>query len=124
VDRHPAQLAEPIHLTGFKVVKQDAIKSKKPSQSELLEEKALEVLPLGGARVSDSSGMTIDRIEKAQELIGLLRFDRGRWAIQPLGIKAGTKAELSGTPPQSLKAKDDTVAVLRERASKLLRKKS
>ena len=128
MDRHPAQLAEPIHLTGFKVVKQDAIKSKKPSQSELLEEKALEVLglklPLGGARVSDSSGMTIDRIEKAQELIGLLRFDRGRWAIQPLGIKAGTKAELSGTPPQSLKAKDDTVAVLRERASKLLRKKS
>jgi len=127
-DRHPAQLAEPLHLTGFKVVKQDAIKSKKPSQSELLEEKAIEAagikLPLCGARVSDSSGMTIDRIEKAQELIGLLRFDRGRWAIQPLAIKSGSKAELSGTPPQSLKAKDDTVAVLRERASKLLRKKS
>jgi hypothetical protein len=44
--------------------------------------------------------------------------------VQPLALKLGSKAELSGTPPQSLKVKDDTVAVLRERASKLLRKKS
>ena len=127
-DRHPAQLAELVHLTSYKVMKIDSATSKKPSAGELVEEKALEIagckLPLSGARLSDASGMTIDRIEKSQELIGLLRFDRGRWAVQPLALKLGSKAELSGTPPVSLKAKDDTVAVLRERASKLLRKKS
>ncbi len=127
-DRHPAQLSEVVHITAFKVVKSEPSKSKKPSLGELVEEKAIEfggvTLPLAGSRLSDASGMTIDRIEKASELIGLLRFDRGRWAVQPLALKLGSKAELSGTPPQSLKVKDDTVAVLRERASKLLRKKS
>ncbi len=128
LDRHPAQLAEPVLLTGFKTVKIESHKSKRSSAAELVEEQALEVagtkLPLSGARLSDSSGMTIERIEKAGALIGLLRFDRGRWTVQPLAIKSGSKAELAGVPPQSLKAKDDTVAVLRERAGKLLRKKS
>jgi hypothetical protein len=68
--------------------------------------------------------MTMERIAKASALVGLLRFDRGRWSVQPLAIKIGSQVELAGVPPQSLKSKDDTVAVLRERAGKLLRKKS
>jgi hypothetical protein len=127
LDRHPAQLGELVALSSYKVIKGEPSKSKKPS-AEQLEEKQLDVaglkLPLAGARLSDGSGMTIDRIEKSSQLIGLLRFDRGQWALQPLTLQVGSAIELAGTPPQSLKAKDDTVGVLRERASKLLRKKS
>ena len=115
-------------LSGFKTAKVESLKSKRSSASELVEEQALDIsgikLPLAGARLSDSSGITIDRIEKASAMIGLIRFDRGRFTVQPLALKSGNKAELSGVPPQSLKSKDDTVAVLRERAGKLLRKKS
>jgi len=128
LDRHPAQLGELVALSSYKVIKGEASKSKRPSAAEQLEEKQLDVaglkLPLAGARLSDGSGMTIDRIEKSSQLIGLLRFDRGQWALQPLTLQVGSAIELAGTPPQSLKAKDDTVGVLRERASKLLRKKS
>jgi hypothetical protein len=128
LDRHPAQLAELFFLRDFKTVKIESHKSKRGSAAELVEEQALEVsgtkLPLSGARLSDSSGMTMERIAKASALVGLLRFDRGRWSVQPLAIKIGSQVELAGVPPQSLKSKDDTVAVLRERAGKLLRKKS
>jgi len=128
LDRHPAMIAEPVFLSSYKTVKHETHKSQRASIGETLEEQALDLsgskLPLSGARVSEYAGITLDRVAKSSAMIGLLRFDKGRWAIQPLALKQGNAAELSGTPPQTLKAKDDTVGVLRERASKLLRKKS
>ncbi|MHC5539978.1 hypothetical protein ACYOEI_17295, partial [Singulisphaera rosea] len=83
-------------------------------------------------------GATIDveartvAVRSSEAMIGLLRFDSGRWSVQPLGVR--TKGKSGGDvfvgPPEtakgtSKKKKDgDTLAILRERAGRLLRKKS
>ena len=128
LDRHPAMLAEPVFLTSYKTAKHETHKSKRASVAETIQEQALDFgsakIPLSGAHLSEYSGITLDQINKSSAMIALLRFDRGRWCVQPLALRQGNKNELGGTPPISAKSKDDTVAVLRERASKLLRKKS
>jgi hypothetical protein len=128
-ERHPVLLAEPVALTGYAVKKiGDAAKGKKnPTAAELIDDLGIELggatLPLTGTRLSAASGLTAEHIEKSQQLLGLLRFDRGRWALQPLAVAVGKGVELAGTPAASIKSKDDTVSILKERASKLLRKK-
>lgn len=98
-DRHPIQLAIPVVgpvLNG-----------------------ALGGTPLSADRVSPL--LELDDLSKATEAVGLLRWDEG-WTVQPLVIR--TKKKLLG--PERLitlarKSDATAAAVLRERASKLLR---
>lgn len=141
VDRHPVQLAEPVFLRaagGFALrpipeTAPVAAGKNKPSSAEELEGLGIDLgggvlLPIAGRRLSATTELTAQRLGKASALLGLLRFDRGRWAIQPLAI------DDAGRPGQALfiggpaaggggKSKADTVAILRERAGKLLRAK-
>ena len=61
-------------------------------------------------------------------MTGLLRFDRGLWAIQPLAVRTGSgkkqRVVISGETALESCQKDKlkTLETLSERASKLLRK--
>ncbi|MFB8791164.1 MAG: hypothetical protein U7123_20510 [Potamolinea sp.] len=76
--------------------------------------------------ITPQSELTLEAIASSCELFGLLRFDRGSWAVQPLVIKVGSKiiftgqkaAKILNNPP-----KTSTVSILQERASRLLRSK-
>lgn len=113
-DRHPIQLAEPIFLSDYKL----------DSNNNLTWQDA-EVLPVPIERMSSMSQLTVDAIANSTELFGLLRFDAGRFSVQPLAITAKKKviytgqnaAKLMKNPPKS-----STVSILQERASRLLRK--
>lgn len=128
-DRHPVQLAEPVFLEGYSVGEDDGLNLTWGESFRL---------PVATGRPLPNSGATIDvearsvAVRGSQAMIGLLRFDSGRWSVQPLGVR--TKGKSGGDyflgPPEpakgsSKKKKDgDTLAILRERAGRLLRKKS
>ncbi|MEU7000401.1 hypothetical protein [Nonomuraea sp. NPDC046570] len=123
LDRHPVRIAEPVLLEGYKKGADDT-------------------LDLGGNRLT----VDVDRIPACGPLtaklvaassacIGLVRWDGGRWLLQPLAVQTKVKQEtvevhtgdwaLGPTDPKVVKAmaKDgDAVAILRERAGRLLRK--
>ena len=107
--------------------KGSAAAKKSASAAELIDDLQIELggvtLPLTGSRLSAAAGLSRENLEKSQQLVGLLRFDRGRWGLQPLALAVGKSVEMAGTPPAVIKSKDDTVSVLRERAGKLLRGK-
>jgi hypothetical protein len=108
-DRHPVQIAEPVYLEGLKL----------PEGGEL---------PVALHRMSAASEIQAANVKGATGLAGLLRFDAGRWEFQPLavGVKGVPKATLvaGGSAFQSAGQKSDTLDLLQERASRLLRKKS
>jgi hypothetical protein len=117
LDRHPAAIATPVLLeTGF---------------------------DLGGGvtvavdddRLPAAGPLTPALAEAAQACIGLLRWDGGRWSVQPLGVQATVKkkplavhaGDWANGPTDAKAAKAEAVAgtavdVLRERAGRLLRK--
>jgi len=100
--RHPVHLAEPVHLT----------------------ERA--DLPLAVERLSDAPDLAKAVEEGASELVGLLRFDRGGWRIQPLcaRTKKGFLMNGEGIATARKKVKERPLDVLQERAGRLLRNKS
>ncbi|MFI5954427.1 hypothetical protein [Cryptosporangium sp. NPDC051539] len=122
LDRHPVAIAEPVLVEGYGTDDSS--------------------LDLGGTRLA----FDLDRLPALGPLtpalvtgstacLGLLRWDAGEWTLQPLAVQATVKRKpvpvLSGewasgpTDPKvakAVKAAGDTVAVLRERASRLLRK--
>lgn len=105
-DRHPLHLAEPVWLTG------DDLKG----------------MPIATKRVSPTSEITPAVVKGAEAAFGLLRFDAGAWALQPLAVQTGGKkpgfARAGSTiRAGSLAAKGDTLSQLQERAGRLLRPK-
>lgn len=106
-DRHPAQLAIPIRLEG-----------KVREQGGRLQMEGLSVLPVGD--------INADILRKTEGLVGLLRFDAGCWFIQPLVAKTTGKGGglIHHASGAATKIKVDRVAILKERAGKLLRVKS
>lgn len=105
-DRHPAQIAEPVFLEGSRGLDIDAER-------------------LGG--VTDFGA---DEAARSQKMVGLLRFDGGRWAVQPLAftplgkrdvLMAGSNGATQGVGGGS--GRDGALGTLRERAGKLLRAK-
>ncbi len=122
LDRHPAAIAEPVLLEGYRAT--------------------TEALDLGGVAV----GLDVDRLPAAGPLtpalvaastacLGLLRFDGGRWAIQPIAVQATVRKKEVAVhtgdwalgPTEAKAAKAEAAAgtaadVLRERAGKLLRR--
>ena len=118
-DRHPVQLAEPVCLEDFKVHDGAEPAIEMPDGAKL---------PLAWKRHSPASELKPEDVGKARCLVGLVRFDEGRWAVQPLcvelGGKGGEKFTGSGIEDALGRKKNVTLDILRERASRLLRVKS
>ena len=122
LDRHPVTIAEPVLLEGYTATEQGL----------LLGDLSLEVdherLPVAGP-------LTPALVAASTACIGLLRWDAGRWAVQPLAVQATVKKKMVAVhtadwalgPTEAKAAKAAAVAgtaveVLRERAGKLLRR--
>ncbi|MEU6728140.1 hypothetical protein ABZ917_30920 [Nonomuraea wenchangensis] len=121
LDRHPVRIAEPVLVEGYKI---DG-----------------GTLELGGSRIAldldrlpTGTPLTPELVAASSACLGLLRWD-GRWLLQPLAVQATVKKKpvtahtgdwaLGPTDPKVVKAEakaGDAVAVLRERAGRLLRK--
>jgi hypothetical protein len=119
-DRHPVQLAVPVYLDGYNVQDGD---------EPLLSWDDGTRLPVALRRLSSASELQPEQVAASTALLGLLRFDGGAWAVQPLAVRLGGKkggAEFTGSGAYEFvrKGKGETLAVLQERASRLLRKKS
>jgi hypothetical protein len=117
LDRHPLQIAEPVYLEGYKA-------DKDGTSLDLGDGVALRVAT---ERVSGISELQPEHLTGFAALFGLLRFDGGAWAVQPLAAAGPKGAVFTGSgaaePPKTGKKKP-TLAILKERASRLLRKKA
>jgi hypothetical protein len=116
-DRHPIHLAEPIFLKDYQVQSTDSL---------TLHWADRPAVPIAIERLGRLSAVTAEAIANSSELFGLLRFDAGRWAVQPLAVTVGKKTIVTGqTAAKVLKSppKTSTVGILQERASRLLRQK-
>jgi hypothetical protein len=119
-DRHPVQLAEPVYLEGYQV---------RDGEEPQLSWDDGATLAVALRRMSPASELRPEHVVGSNALFGLLRFDGGQWAVQPLAVRlAGKKGSEaftgSGAYEFVRKRQGETLAVLRERASRLLRKKS
>lgn len=115
LDRHPIQLAEPIFLEDYRV---------KKNGDELLLNWSEGTLKIASKRNSVFSGLTERAIASSKKMFGLLRYDAGSWEVQPLVVES-KKINFAGqNAPTILQKppKKSTVAILQERASRLLRK--
>ncbi|MFD0502469.1 hypothetical protein [Streptomyces chiangmaiensis] len=126
LDRHPASIAVPVFLEGYTVQQDD---------DAVLFSVAGCPVAVDTDRIPAAGPLTADAVAASSACIGLLRWDVGTFGVQPLAVettvrkravaiqagawaggttdKAGVKAEKGAT---------DAVAVLRERAGRLLRK--
>jgi hypothetical protein len=114
LDRHPVRIAEPVLVEG------------PPGEDPL---------PLTLDRLPSCGPLTRAQVAAASAVIGLVRWDGGRWLLQPIGLQATVKRKTVGihngdwangiTDPKVAKAEaaaGDAVEVLRERAGRLLRR--
>ncbi|GIH14163.1 hypothetical protein [Rugosimonospora africana] len=127
LDRHPVRIAEPVLLEGYAVTVHDG---------------GSLTLGLGGHTVSvavdrmpDCGPLTQELVAASSACLGLMRWDGGGWALSPLAVRATVKRKtvdthsgdwaLGPTDTKVVKAgakHGDAVAVLRERAGRLLRR--
>jgi hypothetical protein len=129
LDRHPAQIAEPVLLTGYRGVARSVSGGGAP---ELVLATG-SVLPIATERAVSTLDFGPDEIAFSQKIMGLLRFNAGRWALQPLALAMGGKKPevlFAGARGAAAAAggeaggRDSALGTLRERAGKLLRAKS
>lgn len=114
-NRHPALIEELIWLEGFKI----------DNNLLILDN---EQITLALERTPNTPDLPIEKLSKSKQLLGLLRFDEGMWQIQPLSMMLTVNRKpvfhTNGMfLPTKSKAKP-ALPQLRERASRLLRKKS
>lgn len=121
LDRHPVRIAEPVLLEGYTT---DGTTFDVGGEGL---EWDLDRLPACGP-------LTPELVAASTGCVGLLRWD-GRWLLQPLAVQTAVKRKpvavhtadwaTGPTDPKAVKAEakaGDVVAVLRERAGRLLRK--
>ncbi|GAK50954.1 hypothetical protein U14_02196 [Candidatus Moduliflexus flocculans] len=120
-DRHPAQIAIPIFLKDYAVAQTD-------DGAIWLDFGASGRLPVATRRICAFSELTPEVAAHSSQMFGLLRFDQQRWEIQPLGVSATVKKKnvtmFSGESAAAVlkkPPKTSTIAILQERASRLLR---
>jgi len=117
LDRHPMQIAEPLYLEGYSP-------DEHGTNLDLGDGVTLRVAL---ERISGTWQRPAEQIAGSVALCGLLRFDGGAWAVQPLAV-AGPKGAVFtyGRTDESTKTgkKKPTLVILKERASRLLRKKA
>jgi hypothetical protein len=120
--RHPVRIAEPVLLEGYTM------------DGDTLDLDG-NTLAVDLDRLPASGPLTPELVAASSACIGLLRWDDGRWLLQPLAVQATVKRKpveahngdwaLGPTDPKVVKAEakaGDAVAVLRERAGRLLRR--
>ncbi|HEY1701848.1 MAG TPA: hypothetical protein VGG75_19250 [Trebonia sp.] len=127
LDRHPAAIAVPVLLEGYTVPKN--------TSSALTFTVAGHPLAVDTDRVPAAGPLTPAAVAKSGACIGLLRWDAGAFALQPLAVEttvkkkavtvhgggwAGGTTDKAGVKAE--KAAADAATVLRERAGRLLRK--
>ena len=116
--RHPALLEELVYLAG-----NDCAIIKEGGRSTLGGKLAVDL-----HRWPDSDDIASDDIAGCKALVALLRFDGGAWSLQPVAIDKGKPLPRmvgTGLSDARKKAKgSNNLAILQERASRLLRQKS
>ncbi|MFD8746527.1 hypothetical protein [Streptomyces sp. NPDC059616] len=126
LDRHPARIAVPVFLEGYAVQKDDdTLTFTLPGGP----------LAVDTDRIPTAGPLTPEAVAASGACIGLLRWDAGTYRVQPLAVEttvrkkavavhaggwAGGTTDKAGAKAE--KAATDAVAVLRERAGRLLRK--
>ncbi|MEV0005333.1 hypothetical protein AB0H28_24025 [Micromonospora sp. NPDC050980] len=126
LQRHPAAIAEPVLVEG-RVVRDD--------DGGLMVDLDGPTIPLAADRLPAAGPLTPALLAAATTCLGLLRWDDGRWRLQPLAVRATVKRQSveahngdwarGVTDAKVAKAEarsGDAVAVLRERAGRLLRR--
>ncbi|MET9065957.1 hypothetical protein [Streptosporangium sandarakinum] len=123
LDRVPVRVAEPVLVEDYRVTKDGSF------------DLGGGVLAVDTERLPACGPLTPKLVASSTACVGLIRWDGGRWLLQPLAVQAKVKKEtvevatgdwaLGPTDPKAVKAEaraGDPVAVLRERAGRLLRK--
>ncbi|MEV4825786.1 hypothetical protein [Micromonospora sp. NPDC049274] len=126
LDRHPTGIAEPVLVEGAAIRDEDGT---------LAVEVDGERVALAVDRLPAAGPLTADLVAAASACLGLMRWDDDRWLLQPLAVRAGVKRRTvqahngdwacGVTDPKVAKEEaraGDAVAVLRERAGRLLRR--
>jgi hypothetical protein len=126
LERHPVRIAEPVFLEGYTAREEDGV---------LSFTLAGHALRIDTGRVPAAGPLTAQAVAASSACIGLLRWDDGAFLLQPLAVEGTVKRRTvavhagawAGGTTDKLGAKaeaaaTETVAVLRERAGKLLRK--
>jgi hypothetical protein len=128
LDRHPVRIAEPVLVEGYTAVADAAT--------------GAVTLDLGGRtlavatdRLPACGPLTPELVAASGSCLGLVRWDGGRWLLQPLAVQTTVKrrtvtvatADWAQGPTDAKAAKaaaaaGDAVEVLRERAGRLLRR--
>jgi hypothetical protein len=118
LDRHPVRIAEPVLIEGYTV----------GDGALVLGDHRL---PLALGRLPVAGPLTAAHLAASSACLGLLRWD-GEWRLQPTGVLTAVKKKsvavhvsdwaMGPTDPKVAKATGDAVAVLRERAGRMLRR--
>ncbi|WP_037673534.1 hypothetical protein [Streptomyces globisporus] len=126
LDRHPARIAVPVLLEGYAAERED--------DGPVTFTVAGHRLAVDTDRAPAAGPLTPEAVAASGACLGLLRWDAGRFLLQPLAVEttvrkktvavhagawAGGTTDKAGARAE--KAATDAVAVLRERAGRLLR---
>lgn len=135
LDRHPARIAVPVFLEGYTIEKAQQDEADETGGSTLTFTVAGQPLAVDTDRVPAAGPLTPEAVAGSSACIGLLRWDAGRYRVQPLAVETTVRkkalaihagAWAGGTTDKAAvkaeKAATDAVTVLRERAGRLLRK--
>ncbi|MFD9794951.1 hypothetical protein ACFWXK_28840 [Streptomyces sp. NPDC059070] len=136
LDRHPARIAVPVFLEGYAVeVAEGHTDGAAPGEETLRFTVTGRPLLVDTDRIPTAGPLTPKTVAASGACIGLLRWDAGTYCLQPLAVEttvrkkpvavhaaawAGGTTDKAGVKAE--KAATDAVAVLRERAGRLLRK--
>lgn len=128
LERHPTRIAEPVLLEGY-TVRVD------PTSGALTLDLDGRSLPVDVDRLPASGPLTGELVAKSSACLGVMRWDGAEWRLGPLAVQTIAKRKTTTvatadwargpTNPKaakSAKTSQDAVAVLRERAGRLLRK--
>ncbi|WP_097901341.1 hypothetical protein, partial [Streptomyces sp. b94] len=125
LDRHPVRIAVPVLLEGY---------AAREGEDGLAFEVAGRLLAVDTDRMPAAGPLTPEAVAASHACVGLLRWDAGKFLLQPLAVEttvrkktvavhagawAGGTSDKAGVRAE--KAATDAVAVLRERAGRLLR---
>ncbi len=117
-DRHPALIEELVYFGEYDVAGSD----------DLMLTAGGAAIPVAHDRFPENDDLSLLQLKGTIGLVGLLRFDGGRWSLEPLVVKPkkpplrAIGASLGAA--RGKKSKTGALSTLKERASKLLRKKS
>lgn len=125
LDRHPVRIAVPVLLEGYTPHREE---------DRLAFDLAGRLLAVDTDRMPAAGPLTPEAVAASRSCVGLLRWDAGEFLLQPLAVEstvrkktvavhagawAGGTTDKAGVRAE--KAATDAVAVLRERAGRLLR---